>query len=70
FLFKYGIEYKDKFLKIISEAIDILQRYHWTGNIRELENVIQRAVIMFDKSVEVEHLTEYVKYKIDFSKTE
>ncbi|MFN0729916.1 sigma-54-dependent transcriptional regulator [Polaribacter gochangensis] len=70
FLFKYGIEYKDKFLKISSEAIEILQRYHWPGNIRELENVIQRAVIMCDKSVEVEHLPEYVKYQIDFSKTE
>ncbi|WP_347173739.1 sigma-54-dependent transcriptional regulator [Polaribacter uvawellassae] len=70
FLFKYGIEYKDKFLKISADAIEILQRYHWPGNIRELENVIQRAVIMCDKSVEVEHLPEYVKYQIDFSKTE
>lgn len=70
FLFKYGIEYKDRFLKISSEAIEILQRYHWPGNIRELENVIQRAVIMCDTSVEVEHLPEYVKYQIDFSKTQ
>ena len=70
FLFKYGVEYKDRFLKISPEAIEILQRYHWPGNIRELENVIQRAIIMCDKSVETEHLPEYVKYQIDFSKTE
>lgn len=70
FLFKYGIEYKDRFIKISLDAIEILQRYHWPGNIRELENVIQRAVIMCDKSVEVVHLPDYVKYQIDFPKNQ
>ncbi|WP_457770727.1 AAA-type ATPase lid domain-containing protein, partial [Polaribacter gochangensis] len=62
------MENKDKFLKISSEAIEILQRYHWPGNIRELENVIKSAVIMCDKYVEVEQIQEYVKYQIDFYK--
>ncbi|CAM1335188.1 sigma-54-dependent transcriptional regulator [Tenacibaculum aestuariivivum] len=66
FLFKYGTEYKDKFIKISLEAVEVLQRYHWPGNIRELENVIQRAVIMCDKLVDLEHLPEYVKYQINF----
>lgn len=70
FLFKYGVEYKDRFMRISSEALDILKRYHWPGNIRELENVIQRGVIMCDTSVEIEHLPDYVKYQIDFSKTQ
>ncbi|WNW02665.1 sigma-54 dependent transcriptional regulator [Tenacibaculum sp. HL-MS23] len=70
FLFKYGIEYKDRFIKISLDAIEILQRYHWPGNIRELENVIQRAVIMCDKSVEIVHLPDYVKYQIDFPKNQ
>ena len=26
-------------------TMDILQQYHWPGNIRELENVLERAVI-------------------------
>src|SRR5258708_13515884 len=26
--------------------MDALRRYHWTGNIRELQNVIERAVII------------------------
>ena len=26
--------------------LQILERYHWPGNIRELENVIERAVVM------------------------
>lgn len=66
FLFKYGVEYKDKFLKIVPEALNVLQRYHWPGNIRELENYIQRAVILSEKSVEVQHLPEHLKYTITF----
>jgi transcriptional regulator with GAF, ATPase, and Fis domain len=31
---------------IPSEAMDALCRYHWPGNTRELQNVIQRAVIL------------------------
>ncbi|MDE1208148.1 sigma-54-dependent transcriptional regulator [Tenacibaculum larymnensis] len=67
FLFKYGIEYKDRFIKISPKATDILQRYNWPGNIRELENIIQRAVIMCDRTVEVEHLPDSLKYNVDFS---
>ena len=66
FLFKYGIEYKDKFVKISSEAMEILKRYHWPGNIRELENVMQRAIIMCDKNIEVKDLPEQLKFKINF----
>lgn len=70
FLFKYGVEYKDRFLKITPEALAILTRYDWPGNIRELENIIQRAVIMCDKVIEVEHLPEHLKYSLDFSADE
>jgi len=31
---------------IPSAAMDALNRYHWPGNIRELQNVIERAVII------------------------
>jgi formate hydrogenlyase transcriptional activator len=31
---------------IPSAALDALNRYHWPGNIRELQNVIERAVII------------------------
>lgn len=66
FLFKYGVEYKDRKLKISTEALHILERYLWPGNIRELENVIQQAIVMCDKQVEVRDLPSYLKYKIDF----
>jgi len=32
--------------KISSEAMKVLSRYHWPGNIRELQNVIERALIV------------------------
>ena len=66
FLFKYGVEYKDKFVKISSEAMEILMRNHWQGNIRELENVIQQAVILCDNNIEIKDLPNYLKFKINF----
>ncbi|MFD1616341.1 sigma-54-dependent transcriptional regulator [Gelatiniphilus marinus] len=67
FLFKYGVEYKNRFVKITPNALEILQRYNWLGNIRELENVVQRAVIMSDNTIDVEQLPEHLKYSFDFS---
>ncbi|MEJ4088271.1 sigma-54 dependent transcriptional regulator [Galbibacter orientalis] len=66
FVMKYGLEYKDRFLKVSPEALDLLLRYSWPGNIRELENCIQRAVIMSDKSIELSHIPDALKYQIDF----
>jgi len=66
FLIKYGLEYKDRYVKISTEASAILQRYQWPGNIRELENVIQRAVIMCEKIVGIEHLPDSLKFNINF----
>lgn len=66
FLFKYGNEYKDRYITIDTEAKALLQRYNWPGNIRELENVIQRAVIMCDRTIGVKDLPETLKYQIDF----
>jgi len=66
FIFKYGVEYKDGLVNISEQALAILQRYDWPGNIRELENIIQRAVIMSDRSIDVEHLPETLKYPINF----
>ena len=70
FLRKYGIEFKDRLLRISPEALQVLQRYNWPGNIRELENIIQRAVIMSDGIVDVKDLPDFLKYQIDFSDNE
>jgi two-component system response regulator PilR (NtrC family) len=31
---------------ISPDALGVLERYHWPGNIRELENVIERAIVL------------------------
>jgi transcriptional regulator with PAS, ATPase and Fis domain len=48
----------DKPLQGISEsAIGFLEKYHWPGNIRELKNVIRRAVLIADtKFINPEHI--------------
>lgn len=43
---KYNIENQTQVKGLTKSAVKILQKYPWPGNIRELENVIQRAVIL------------------------
>lgn len=62
FIRKYGMEYNRPYMKLDDKAIDMLLRHSWPGNIRELENVIQRAVIMADKIITVDHLPENLKF--------
>jgi len=43
FINKFSIIYKKDIQDIEDEALDIIVRYHWPGNIRELENTIEYA---------------------------
>ncbi len=44
-------------LELSPSAVQALQTYHWPGNIRELRNVIERAVIVSDgTTIKPEHL--------------
>ena len=51
FLRKYTQKYNKPDLKINQKALDKLREYHWPGNIRELENTIEKAVILSDTTV-------------------
>lgn len=46
FLGKYSVRHGKKAPRICAEGMQALQAYSWPGNIRELENVIERAVII------------------------
>jgi formate hydrogenlyase transcriptional activator len=46
FASKYAQSMAKKIEKIASDAMEALVRYPWPGNIRELQNVIERAVIL------------------------
>ncbi|MBL0152535.1 MAG: sigma-54-dependent Fis family transcriptional regulator [Chitinophagaceae bacterium] len=52
----YGIAPKP----ITEEAIKLLQAYNWTGNIRELRNVVERLVILSGKEINGEDVRNYV----------
>ncbi len=45
------------------EAIKLLQQYNWTGNIRELRNVVERLVILSGKTITAEDVRNYVMPK-------
>jgi DNA-binding NtrC family response regulator len=51
FVLKFCGELKKKIDGVSPEAQKMLMRYHWPGNIRELENAIERAVLLTDGSV-------------------
>lgn len=46
FLKRYNHEIKKQIEGFTTEAMDALFSYHWPGNIRELENVIERAAVI------------------------
>ncbi|MCE9536828.1 MAG: sigma 54-interacting transcriptional regulator, partial [Nitrospirae bacterium] len=46
FMAKYGMELNKDVKEIDSTAIAVLERYSFPGNVRELHNIIERAVIL------------------------
>jgi Nif-specific regulatory protein len=57
FVRKFAGEMKKKVDGLHPEALKVLMRHHWPGNIRELENVIERAVLLAESgAVEVTDL--------------
>jgi formate hydrogenlyase transcriptional activator len=48
FVDRYAQKAGKKFSDITSKTLALFQGYHWPGNIRELQNVIERAVILCD----------------------
>ena len=51
----YGIPVK----KIENDAIETMQARNWTGNIRELRNVVERLVIMSEKTITKQDVIDY-----------
>jgi transcriptional regulator with PAS, ATPase and Fis domain len=57
FLRKAEAKVNKKVERVAPEALDLMKRYSWPGNLRELENFMERAVVLaVDRSIEPEHL--------------
>jgi Nif-specific regulatory protein len=63
FLRKYGDEFRRDIAGISQATMDALCAYNWPGNIRELENEIQRLVIQVENGgwIEAEHLSPQIR---------
>lgn len=55
FLIKYSRKYDRDNLTFAPEVSEILLRHPWTGNVRELEHAIEKAVILCDSSSITRH---------------
>ncbi|BAV08190.1 DNA-binding transcriptional response regulator, NtrC family, contains REC, AAA-type ATPase, and a Fis-type DNA-binding domains [Filimonas lacunae] len=60
FLGDIASEYGQAKKGIDKKAMDALQRHNWSGNIRELRNVVERLVILSGKSIMLEDVNNYV----------
>ena len=62
FLDRYNNLYNGHFQKISPDALKLLERYGWPGNIRELEHLMQRIITLEEGTVVLpEHLQEEFK---------
>lgn len=63
FLQDISEEYKQPEKDIDDAALDALQKYNWTGNIRELRNVVERLIILSDKKITKKDIDTYILLK-------
>jgi transcriptional regulator with PAS, ATPase and Fis domain len=62
FLRKAEAKVNKKVDRFSQDALDLLRSYAWPGNLRELENIIERAVVLSsNQQVEVAHLPLYLR---------
>ncbi len=60
FLQDIAQEYGSKQKEIDEKAINELENHVWTGNVRELRNVVERLVIMSGERITVEEVKKYL----------
>ncbi|MBL7772598.1 MAG: sigma-54-dependent Fis family transcriptional regulator [Chitinophagaceae bacterium] len=53
-------EYKMKPMQIDDDALEELKKHNWTGNIRELRNVVERLLILCDGRIKKEDISKFV----------
>jgi two-component system response regulator AtoC len=59
---KYNRELKKNFLGFTPAAAELLERYPWPGNIRELRNVVERAMILAPEGdIDADSLPEEIR---------
>jgi len=66
FLKKFNLQFVQSVTGITEEALNVLMKHSWPGNIRELENIIERAFNLLDGTeVQLKHLPNYLQSLAD-----
>jgi len=67
FIKKYNEKYGKNIVGITPEALEVLVRYDWPGNVRQLESIISKAIILADDGqfIEETHLDPEVKISVE-----
>jgi two-component system, NtrC family, nitrogen regulation response regulator NtrX len=60
FLEDIAVEYRQSKKSISPKAVEALQNHNWTGNIRELRNVVERLIILSGKEITAEDVKSYI----------
>ena len=63
FLEDIANEYGTKKKSIEQSAVDHLQKSDWSGNIRELRNVVERLIIMSGEEIKEEDVKKYADFE-------
>jgi transcriptional regulator with GAF, ATPase, and Fis domain len=61
FLDKFSKKYQKKITSLSDKMMKAFSQYHWLGNVRELENVIQRLVVLGNEKAIIEELIPVTK---------
>lgn len=66
-------KFNEENIRIENVTLDVLQKYNWPGNIRELENIIQRAIVLsndkiISNNILPKHIIDYANF-IELDKT-
>jgi len=54
FLYKYSLKHDKKITGVSASLMDSFMDYHWPGNIRELQNIIERGVILTNNGFDID----------------
>jgi len=56
FIDQFGEELNPKVKSISDDALKFLMKYNWPGNVRQLRNIIRRAMVLAEEEIKIEHL--------------
>jgi DNA-binding NtrC family response regulator len=67
YLSRYSQEMGKQIKEVSSEAMEVMMQYEWAGNVRELQNVIERAILVSDDNIiKPGHLPIGIKPQLSF----